>query len=537
MSRWSIPTALGCALFTAQASAVEVSPRIIDGSDASPSDWNYIAALVYKNQDAYQGQFCGGSLIKDRYVLTAAHCVDDLKKAGLDVIVGINDLNKSVSEGTRVSVKSIFVHPFYDSVSLNNDIAVLELSRAITTNEATPVSIAESATRDATADGTSLKVAGWGSTTPEYGNATSPTILQELTVPLVNQQTCSQAMSGVASNTNSPSFCAGTPNEGYDSCRGDSGGPIVVENTGVQLGLVSWGNTRCGEQGSYGVYTNLSQYRSWVDEKTAGLSFIQYEDKGYLDLGTYSHTFEFTNYSNDSFSFGTTPSLNSSTAENVRITSNSCLDNGTLAANQSCSITISYELTRYGATSFTMDLNYSQNGNISEILMIGVEAAVPGDASLASNLNLSGISVYTDDNPWTINGSDGVRSATINHSEQSTLILDGISAGVYEFDVRLATEAYADVLYLYINGESQGSGVSGERSFTHEATLPFESNTIKFVYQKDHSIDTGEDAAFVSNFRQSGTVTTNSTSTGGSGGGGSLGWFSLLLLLLCNRRR
>lgn len=532
MSRWSIPTALGCALFTAQASAVEVSPRIIDGSDASPSDWNYIAALVYKNQDAYEGQFCGGSLIKDRYVLTAAHCVDDLKKAGLDAIVGINDLNNSASEGTRVSVKSIFVHPSYDSVSLNNDIAVLELSRAISTNEASPVSIATAATRDATADGTSLKVAGWGSTTPEYGNPTSPTILQELTVPLVNQQTCSQAMSGVASYTSSPSFCAGTQNEGYDSCRGDSGGPIVVENTGVQLGLVSWGNTRCGEQGSYGVYTNLSQYRSWIDEKTLGLSFVQYEDKGYLDLGTYSHTFEFTNYSNDSFSFGIPPSLNSSTAENVRVTSNSC-DTGTLAVNQSCSITISYELTRYGATAFTMNLSYYQNGYISENLMIGVEAAVPGDVSLASNLNLSGISVYTDDNPWTINGSNGVRSATIDHSEQSTLILDGISAGVYEFDVRLATEAYADVLYLYINGESQGSGVSGERSFTHEVTLPFESNAIKFIYQKDHSIDTGEDAAFVSNFRQ----VSNTSSTDGSGGGGSLGWISMMLLLVCVRRR
>lgn len=364
---------------------------------------------------------------------------------------------------------------------------------------------------------------------------TTPAVLQELTVPLVNQTTCSRAMLGVEDSMAAPSFCAGTVNEGFDSCRGDSGGPLIIENTGVQLGVVSWGSPLCGEQGTYGVYTNLSNYRSWIDEKTAGLSFVQYEDMGYKELGTYSHTFDFTNYGDDVASFGIAPDLNSSTAENMSVTSNSCIANVTLAKNESCSITIDYELTQYGSVTFTMNVSYDQNGPISQILEFDVEAAVRGDASLASALNLSGVSVYTDDNPWTLHGSNGVRSAVIGHSQQSTLILDGVAAGEYKFDVQLSTEPSADELHLYINGDWQG-GVSGEREFTYDLSLTNESNQVKFVYSKDSSVDSGDDAAYISNFRQVGDTTNSGTHSSG-GGGGSLGWFSLLLLFIAARRR
>lgn len=173
MSRWLSQSAVFSAvLFSSSSFAQDPVPRIIDGTNASSSDWNYMTALVFKGQGAFQGQFCGASLIKDRYVLTAAHCVDDLDNDAFDVIVGINNLNNDDYEGTRVAVKSIFVHPYYDAGSLNNDVAVLELFRAVSSNEAVPVSIASVDTRQATADGTSLKVAGWGSTTPEYGDHT-----------------------------------------------------------------------------------------------------------------------------------------------------------------------------------------------------------------------------------------------------------------------------------------------------------------------------------------------------------------------------
>lgn len=531
LSQYAVISAV---FFSSSSFAVDPVPRIIDGTDANTSDWNYIAALVYKNQDAYQGQFCGGSLIKDRYVLTAAHCVNDLVKEGLDVIVGINNLNNSANEGSRVSVKSVFVHPYYNSTTLDNDVAVLELEQAVSSNEAVPVTLAASDTRQATADGTSLKVAGWGSTTPEYGDHTTPSILQEVTVPLVNQTTCSQTMIGVEDSMTAPSFCAGTTNEGFDSCRGDSGGPLIVENTGVQLGLVSWGNMRCGEQGSYGVYSNLSQYRSWIDQKTAGLSYTVYQNIGYSELGSYNHTFEVTNFGAETATFSYTPSFYEASGENAGVIANTCLTKGSLTTNESCSITVMYDLTSYGTKSFSLYLDYYQSAYNSVELKFEVEAAVSGDASLAGALGLNNVTIYADDNPWTLHGSNGVRSAAISHAQQSTLILDGLAAGEYKFDVKLSTEAFADQLYLYINGDTQG-GVSGEREFTYDLSLTNESNQVKFVYSKDSSVDFGDDAAYISNFRQVGDTTNSGTSS--SGGGGSLGWFSLLLLFVAARRR
>jgi secreted trypsin-like serine protease len=538
MSRWLSQSAVFSAvLFSSSSFAQDPVPRIIDGTNASTSDWNYIAALVYKNQDAYEGQFCGGSLINERYVLTAAHCVDGLQEQGLDVIVGINNLNNASFEGVRTPVKSIFVHHWYEASTLNHDLAILELAEAVSSNIATPVATAVDRTRPYLADGTSLKVAGWGSTTPEYGNPTSPAILQELTVPLVNQTICSQTFAGIEDSVHAVNFCAGTPIEGYDSCRGDSGGPIIIEDTGVQLGLVSWGSTRCGEQNTYGVYTNLSPYESWIEQTSGGLSYRNYEYKGFVDLGTYTHTFELTNYSNEIISFNGNTTFASLTYENTsEVVSDGCAAKASLARNESCVITVRYSVSSYGAKSYSLMVDYNQGYGTQAEFKIELEAALVGDRSLADVLNLNQVNVYTDDNPWTLYGSNGVRSATINHSEKSTLILDGISSGIYEFDVRLATESYSDLLYLYVNDEPQG-GVSGEKSFTHEVTLPYQSNRIKFVYQKDGSIDVSEDAVYVTNFRQAGTVTNDNTSTGSESGGGSLGWLSLALLFIAARRR
>ncbi|MEZ8101002.1 S1 family peptidase [Vibrio bivalvicida] len=539
MSRWSIPLALSCSgLITASALATEITPYIINGTNANQSDWPYITALVKKNQDAYTGQFCGGSLIKDRYVLTAAHCVNDLKEEGLDVIVGINNLNNTEFEGVRVPVKSIFVHHWYESATLNHDVAILELEEPVSSNIAAPVSTAVDRTRSELADGTSLKVAGWGSTTPEYGNPTSPAILQELIVPLVNQTTCSQTYADIEDSVFAVNFCAGTPTEGYDSCRGDSGSPIIIENTGVQLGLVSWGSTRCGAQGTYGVYTNLSGYESWIEQKSDGLSYKNYEHKGFVGLGTYTHTFRLTNYSSDTASFSGNPTFTSLTYENTsEVVSDGCAAKGSLTQNESCDITVRYSVSSYGDKSYSLTVNYNQGYGTQAEFKLELEAALAGDSSLASALNLSQVEAYTDDNPWVLYGSNGVKSAPISHLEKSTLILDGVPAGNYEFDVKLASES-SDLLYLYVNGESRG-GVGGERSFTHSLPLTKTSNRIKFVYQKDASIDASDDAVYISNFRTAGSTTTSTTPTtnSGGGGGGSLGWLSLGLLVLAARRR
>lgn len=175
MIRWHFSALVGAATcaIAAPSIAQDFSPRIIDGTAASSVDWPYMTALVTRGASAYDGQFCGGSYIGDRYILTAAHCVEGQTTQDFEVMAGINNLNQEATEGVRLTPQQIYIHPEYDSSVLANDIAIIELPRVLAADEATPVTIADSTTRTNTPDGTDMTVAGWGSTTPEQGNHTT----------------------------------------------------------------------------------------------------------------------------------------------------------------------------------------------------------------------------------------------------------------------------------------------------------------------------------------------------------------------------
>ncbi len=159
------------------------SSRIIDGTISVAEDWPYMTALVNKGVSAYYGQFCGGSYIGENYILTAAHCVDNKGPDDLDVVVGIHQLSLEGSQGARIEVEHIFIHPDYDSNNLVNDIAILRLSRPPTSSEASAVEYADALTRQTTPDYTTLTVAGWGNTVP-IGTPSYPDQLLEVDVGL-----------------------------------------------------------------------------------------------------------------------------------------------------------------------------------------------------------------------------------------------------------------------------------------------------------------------------------------------------------------
>lgn len=518
-------------LLTATSFAQDFSPRIIDGSTATNNDWPYITALVTKGASAYDGQFCGGSYIGDRYILTAAHCVENVSKDDFDVIVGINNLNNESNEGVRLGVQQFYIHPRYDSDSLENDIAIIELPRVLTTNEAIPVQLVDANTRTATPVGTTMTVAGWGSTTPDYGNHTTSAQLLEVTVPLVAQTACANAFSGVSSDIDSENFCAGYSYEGYDSCRGDSGGPLVLDNSGTQLGIVSFGSLRCGDASSYGVYTNISKYVEWIDQITAGLSYSQNSFAGYKGLGANTHDFTFTNrssnvvtYSNALTSYGDTS-----------ITENSCATKGSLNEGESCVVRVRFSAIDFGLVNVGIRFDYQQSGQSYSIYPDArYEIAIPASSALSDVFSLENVTVYTNDNPWQVE-SDGIRSAPIPHNERSAVIFDGLPAGDYNLAIRVSSES-ADQLSLYVNGVYYG-GAGGQFTDEIQVYLPAASNRIKFEYQKDASVDEGEDVVYITDFRSVANPTTTSGLKRSGGGGGSLGWLSLFVLLPLLRRK
>ncbi|HGF7190205.1 TPA: trypsin-like serine protease [Vibrio cholerae] len=506
-------------------STAQVSPRIINGSDATLGEWPSIVALVTRGQNAFDGQFCGGSFLGDRYVLTAAHCVDFRDPNTVDVVIGINNLNNEASEGVRVPVRRIYIHEDYVDRTLLNDIAILELDRAVVADQ---ITLAAADARVGTAVGTTLKVAGWGTTSPS-GRSTFPSVLQQVEVDLIDQAVCQTAMGeGISSMENSANFCAGRNNQ--DSCRGDSGGPIIVTSTGAQLGIVSWGGPVCALNNTYGVYTNVSYFADWIAQKNRGFSYQQQVDKQQVRLAPFTHTFTYNNLGQNSLTYS---ALRLQTVVGMSVTpvANNC-QGQTLNPNESCDITLQFNPQIYRNYQYNFEIDFLENGVArtanSTVKFHSMRNATAEVMSVLSSLPKT--EVLSSEQGWTVVGNE-LRSGAIGDSQQSELVIKGIPRGTLSFNYRISSEPDFDKLEVYLNGQQLGS-TSGSMSRFQRLVLPNTSNTLEFRYIKDGAIASGEDAAFISDLRHSSSTTVSETTSSvtTSSSGGSSGWLSLLLL-------
>ncbi|ENM5852928.1 trypsin-like serine protease [Vibrio mimicus] len=511
-------------------STANISPRIINGSDATLGEWPSIVALVKSGQNAFDGQFCGGSFLGGRYVLTAAHCVEFMDPAKLDAVIGINNLNNEGSEGIRVPVRRIYVHEDYFNSNLVNDIAILELDREVSSPA---ITIADATTRTSTAAGSRMSVAGWGTTTPS-GSSVYPSVLQKVDVNLQDQSTCYMAMSGlnpsgISFNPNSTNFCAGTANN-EDSCRGDSGGPIIVADTGVQLGIVSWGSAVCATSGTYGVYTNISHFTNWITQKTNGFSYEQYVDEKQIPLAPFTRTFTYNNFGNNQMTYSGVRIINNpyDPSHLVSVVVNSC-ESQTLNPNESCEITFQFSPQAYQTYQYEIDVDFSENG-VSRTADTTVKFKTMRSASsevINALSTLPKTDVLSSEQGWSVVGNE-LRSGVIGDSQRSELVIKGIPRGIISFNYRMSSES-TDMLEVYLNGEFRGRA-SGYSASAVRLSLLNTDNIVEFRYVKNGSVSSGEDAAFISNLRYSSSILSESTSTTtSSSGGGSIGWFGLLL--------
>ena len=277
---------------TGRAASVQHT-RIVGGGEADAAAWPWQVALVEADETGVY-QFCGGSVIAPRWVLTAAHCVDGALEDEIQVLVGTHDLDEG---GRRIDVSDIRVHEDYLNAPAGRDIALLKLAEPARV-EVIALPGAEYS-KEVAAPGVTATVTGWGLLRPIHcipgsmpgvhqcrprGGGTGhfvdaltgrpvnladvvTSLLMEVEVPLVGEETCRRAYPGAAIDRGT--LCAGLRRGGKDSCQGDSGGPLVVRDGDrwMQAGIVSWGSG-CAKPGRYGVYTSVGAYADWVEEET-----------------------------------------------------------------------------------------------------------------------------------------------------------------------------------------------------------------------------------------------------------------------------
>ncbi len=244
--------------------AVRFRPTIIGGGPATPGEWPWAAHIdIFVSGLPYSS--CGASLIGHRWLLTTAHCVTDdngnlLPGIGVEAQIGVHDLGLVPVEMVR-EVDFVYWGTYEpQSGDKSDDWALLRLTAPA---PAGVQGIRLAGTEDAAdiAAGALAGIVGWGVTAS--GGPTSD-ILLEAAVPIVDDVTCKAQIDALGGGFfPATMLCAGYPQGGVDTCQGDSGGGIFLDDElglPLQIGIASWGYG-CALALSPGVYTRLTRYQ------------------------------------------------------------------------------------------------------------------------------------------------------------------------------------------------------------------------------------------------------------------------------------
>ncbi|AWP17635.1 putative polyserase-2-like [Scophthalmus maximus] len=261
-------------LFGQDCGEAPLNKRIVGGENATAGSWPWQVSLHFRTF----GHICGGTLISNQWVLTAAHCI--ITKLGSAWTIYLGKETQSGPNVHEVSrkVSQVIVHPDYNNSYLNNDIALMKLSSVVSfTDYIKPICLAGNSSQFF--NSTICWATGWGKLSNV--SSTIPANLQEVRIPVIGNNQCAcKYLAEEDANITDSMICAGQENKG--ACQGDSGGPLQCKQGSkwVQAGITSFG-VPCAREFPE-VYARVSEFKTWITQQVAGanVEFVRFTSNG-----------------------------------------------------------------------------------------------------------------------------------------------------------------------------------------------------------------------------------------------------------------
>ena len=470
-----------------------------------------------------QSSSCGASFLGEKWVLTAAHCVEDANLAFLKVNVGEYDLSNGAINAK--SIKNIYIHPEYnEGASFNNDIALIELVEVV--NSPSIALISADASEQLALANSSATVIGWGNRIAYAAGEqppenSQPTKLHQVELSLLSNEQCkeklAQGYSVLQNATITPQnvgitdsmICAESTSGIKGSCQGDSGGPLVVNtNQGwQQIGIVSYG-VGCADVSFPDVYTRAGKFTEWITRITQGIAINSTYDFAITPQNTVQSTqLNVTNNSILTANLAFSLVAGSSNSNGFSLNTTSC---NILAAKQSCQVTINFDAKTLGFQTARIIINSDDNNIPTSETYLSAQA-IPARNDINTQLSKgdSDLLWFSGGNqPWRLDTTEAaIISGAIGDSQESSVLLTFSGAGSLSFDWTVSSEentdtpeAPYDALYLIVDGK-QVDFISGEvKHAAYTLNILGEGNhQVTWIYKKDGLSREGEDKGSLKN--------------------------------------